>query len=167
MHSQDSARKREAIPGIPWRKEFLLFFIFIFSPLLRCNWNTKLELKCLDLKCSEYMQFWTVYAYDEECTRYFPKPPSVCVCMSVLAALGPSCGVWTPSCGMGSGSLTRDWTWPPASRVQRLSHWTTREVPPSLLVPACLSSFWPRPVPSQPPANCWSAFCPYRLVCVF
>ena len=57
MHSQGSARKMEAIPGIPWRKEFLLFFIFIFSPLLRCNWNTKLELKCLDLKCQNTCSF--------------------------------------------------------------------------------------------------------------
>ena len=145
-------------------EESFFSFSFLFSALLRRNWNTKLELKCLDLKCSEYKKFWTAYAYDEE-YPLFPKVSiSVCVCVCVGWA-GASCGMWPHSCGMGSGSLTRDRTCPRALGVQRLSQWTTREVPHSLFVPTCLSSFWPRPAPSQPPGNCWSAFCPYRLVC--
>ena len=30
---------------------------------------------------------------------------------------------------VGSGSLTRDWTWSPALGTQNLNHWTTKEVP--------------------------------------
>ena len=69
---------------------------------------------------------------------------------SVVAARGLSCSV---ACG---SSLTRDWTCVPCIGRQILNHWTTRDVPISvLLIPNTQLFFrrWPSDSPAALPAK--------------
>ena len=57
---------------------------------------------------------------------------SIWLHLVLVAACGLlSCGMWTQLWHVGSSSLTKDHVkpGPPAPGVQRLSHWTTKEVP--------------------------------------
>ena len=58
-----------------------------------------------------------------------------------MAALGLSCGIQTLSCGLW-GLVSQPGTehGPPALAVQRLSHWTTREIPQDLFYISLISS---------------------------